>query len=120
MGNVVGSNIFNILGVLGISAMFASGGLDVSQAMIRFDIPVMIAVALACLPIFFTGGIISRGEGVLLLGYYVAYTLYLVLAATQHDALPIFSSTMLWFVIPLTVIAIAIVVYQQLITGKEN
>jgi len=120
VGNVVGSNIFNILGVLGISAMFASGGLDVSQAMIRFDIPVMIAVALACLPIFFTGGIISRGEGVLLLGYYVAYTLYLVLAATQHDALPIFSSTMLWFVIPLTVIAIAIVVYQQLITGKEN
>jgi cation:H+ antiporter len=118
VGNVIGSNIFNILGVLGISALFAADGIDISDSMIRFDIPVMIAVALACLPIFFTGGVISRGEGVLLLGYYIAYTLYLVLAATQHDALPIFSSTMLWFVIPLTVIVLAIVVYQQLMNGK--
>jgi cation:H+ antiporter len=113
VGNVVGSNIFNIMGVLGISALFATDGLDVSQSMITFDIPVMIAVALACLPIFFTGGVISRGEGVLLLGYYVAYTLFLVLAAIQHDSLPIFSSTMLWFVIPLTVIVLCITVYQQ-------
>lgn len=120
VGNIVGSNIFNILGVLGISAMFASGGLDVSQSMIRFDIPVMIAVALACLPIFFTGGVISRGEGVMLLGYYIAYTLYLIFAATRHDALPIFSSVMLWFVIPLTVIVLAIVLYQQFISGKNK
>lgn len=118
VGNVVGSNIFNILGVLGISAMFASGGLDVSLSMIRFDIPVMIAVALACLPIFFTGGVISRGEGLLLIGYYVAYTLYLILAATRYEALPVFSTVMLWFVIPLTVIMLAIVVYQQIINGK--
>ena len=120
VGNVVGSNIFNILGVLGISAMFASGGLDVSLSMIRFDIPVMIAVALACLPIFFTGGVISRGEGLFLLGYYIAYTLYLILAATRHDALPIFSSVMLWFVIPITVIVLGIILYQQFISGKNS
>ena len=94
--------------------MFAADGLDVSQSMITFDIPVMIAVALACLPIFFIGGVITRCEGLLLLGYYIAYTLFLVLAATQHDALPIFSSTMLWFVIPLTVIVLCITVYQQI------
>ena len=106
VGNVVGSNIFNILGVLGISAMFASGGLDISPSMIRFDIPVMIVVALACLPIFFTGGVISRGEGALLFGYYITYTLYLILASSQHDSLPVFSSVMLWFVVPITVIAL--------------
>lgn len=113
VGNVVGSNIFNILGVLGISALFAVDGIDISESLIRFDIPVMIAVALACLPIFFTGGVISRGEGFLLLGYYVVYTFYLILAANQHDALPILSYTMLWFVIPLTVVTLVIVVYQQ-------
>ncbi|REL32883.1 sodium:calcium antiporter [Rhodohalobacter sp. SW132] len=120
VGNVVGSNIFNILGVLGISAMFAADGLNVSEPMIRFDIPVMIAAALACLPIFFTGGVISRGEGLLFLGFYTAYTFYLILAATQHDSLPVFSAVMLWFVIPFTVIILAIVVYQQIISEKRK
>ncbi len=72
VGNVVGSNIFNIMGVLGLASIVAPTGIDVSAAVIRFDIPVMIAVALACLPVFFTGGVISRQEGVLLLAYYVA------------------------------------------------
>ncbi len=91
----------------------AAGGIDISDSLIRFDIPIMIVVALACLPIFFTGVIISRGEGILLLGYYSAYTLYLILAATHHDALPVFSSVMIWYVIPLTVIVLIVTVYQQ-------
>jgi len=106
VGNVVGSNIFNILGVLGISAMIAPAGLGIAESFIGFDLPVMIAVALACLPIFFTGGVISRGEGALLFGYYIAYTLYLILASSQHDALPMFSSVMIWFVVPITVVAL--------------
>lgn len=118
VGNVVGSNVFNILGVLGISALFAAEGIDISDSMIRFDIPVMIAVALACLPIFFTGGIISRKEGALFLGYYIIYTLYLVLAATHHDALPVFSSVMIWFVIPITVLTLAITAWQQFKSGR--
>ena len=119
VGNVIGSNVFNILGVLGISALFAADGIDISDSLIRFDIPVMIAVALACLPIFFTGGIISRGEGILFLGYYAAYTLYLILAATHHDALPVFSSVMLWFVIPFTVIILAVNLYQYFNAIRE-
>jgi cation:H+ antiporter len=108
VGNVVGSNIFNILGVLGVSSLFASGGVEVTDAVIRFDMPVMIAVAFVCLPIFFTGGVISRLEGALLLVYYVAYTLYLVLAASHHDALQTFSPIMLFFVIPLTLVTILV------------
>jgi cation:H+ antiporter len=109
VGNVVGSNIFNILGVLGAASIVAPAGIEVSPALISFDIPVMIAVAFACLPIFFTGGVISRWEGAVLLGYYIAYTLYIILAAAQHEALSMFSSVMLYFAIPLTAITLIIV-----------
>jgi cation:H+ antiporter len=114
VGNVVGSNIFNIMGVLGIASIVAPTGIEVSTAVIRFDIPVMIAAALACLPIFFTGGVISRQEGALLLGYYVAYTLYLVLAASNHDTLPGFSAVMLYFVTPLTIVTMIIIGLREI------
>jgi cation:H+ antiporter len=114
VGNVVGSSIFNIMGVLGLASVIAPTGIAVSTAVIGFDIPVMIAVALACLPIFFTGGVISRQEGGLLLGYYVAYTLYLVLAASHHDALPRFSAVMLFFVIPITVVTMIVIAMMEL------
>ena len=113
VGNVVGSNIFNILGVLGISSLIAPSGIAVSESIIAFDIPLMVAVAIACLPIFFTRGTISRWEGVLFLIYYIAYVAYLVFNATQHDLLPLFNNVMLYFVIPLTVITILVVVFQE-------
>ena len=84
VGNVIGSCLFNILAVTGIAAIVTPSGLDVSPALVRFDIPVMIAVTLACLPIFATGHLITRWEGGLFLAYYLAYVLYLVLAATGH------------------------------------
>ncbi|HEX4937351.1 MAG TPA: calcium/sodium antiporter [Candidatus Kapabacteria bacterium] len=106
VGNVVGSNIFNILSVLGLSSVVAPAGIEVAPAALVFDIPVMIGVALACLPIFFTGYIITRWNGALFLFYYVAYTAYLIMAAIHHDALATFGATMLWFVIPLTAITL--------------
>lgn len=120
VGNVVGSNIFNIMGVLGLASIVAPTGIEISTAVIGFDIPVMIVVALACLPIFFTGGVISRPEGALLLGYYVAYTLYLILAASHHDALPRFSAVMLYFVIPLTLVTLGVVALRELRTRKKG
>ena len=120
VGNVVGSNIFNIMGVLGFTSIIAPTGIEVSTAVIGFDIPVMIAVALSCLPIFFTGGVISRQEGALLLGYYLAYTLYLILAASHHDALPVISSVMLYFILPLTFITLTIVALRELRSRKKS
>ena len=102
VGNVVGSNIFNIVSVLGISSLVSLDGLRVSSQALQFDIPVMIGVAVACLPVFYTGGTISRWEGALFLAYYFAYTGYLVLHATQNGVLGLFHDAMLWFVIPLT------------------
>lgn len=109
VGNVVGSNIFNILGVMGLSALVAREGVPVSDALLGFDVPVMIAAAIACLPVFFTGHIIARWEGGLFLAYYAAYTTYLLLASTGHAALPTFTSSMVWFALPLTAVTLVVV-----------
>ena len=109
VGNVVGSNTFNILGCLGLSGLFAgSGGLLMSPALLNFDIWVMIAVALACLPVFLTGREIARWEGAVFVLYYAAYVAYLILAAQQHDALGPFSAAMMGFVVPITVVALVV------------
>jgi cation:H+ antiporter len=63
VGNVVGSSIFNLLAVLGLSSAVSPEGIGVASAMVNFDIPVAVAVAVACLPIFFTGHLIARWEG---------------------------------------------------------
>jgi cation:H+ antiporter len=113
VGNIIGSNLFNIMGVLALAAIVSTEGIGVSVAAIRFDIPIMIVVAFACLPIFFTGGRISRWEGALLLGYYAAYVLFLIFAAARHDALPGFSAAMLYFAIPLTMVTlVAVAIYE--------
>jgi len=109
VGNVVGSNLFNLLWVLGAAAAVGKGGVAVSPAALRFDIPVMIAVAIACLPIFANGHRIARWEGLLFLGAYVGYTAYVVLAATEHDHLPAYSAAMRWFVLPLVGVTVAVV-----------
>lgn len=114
VGNVVGSNLFNILGVLGLSALLAPAGIAVSSAALHFDLPVMVAVALVCLPIFFTDHRIDRWEGVVFLGYYLAYTSYLILEATAHAALPTFSAVMLLFVLPLTFLTLVVLTARAL------
>jgi cation:H+ antiporter len=114
VGNVVGSNIFNVLSVLGLTALVAPAGVGVAASALTFDIPVMIAVAVACLPIFFTGHTIARWEGVLFLGYHVAYTTYLVLHATSHAALAPFGTAMAWFALPLTAVTLVVLVVRTL------
>lgn len=109
VGNVVGSNVFNLLAVLGVGSVVAPSGIPVTPGALTFDIPVMIAVATACLPVFFVGYRIERWEGLLFLAYYVAYLAYLILTATAHEAVPAFRSAMLYFALPLTVVTFAVV-----------
>lgn len=114
VGNVVGSNTFNILGCLGLSGLFSGNlGLVLAPSLIAFDIWVMLAVALACLPVFLSGREIARWEGGLFLVYYIAYAAYLILAAQQHDALPAFSAVMLGFVVPLTIVTLVVVLIRR-------
>jgi cation:H+ antiporter len=108
VGNVVGSNIANILFVFGVTGVVAPHGIEVPSSALQFDIPVMIAVAISCLPVFFIGGRIARWEGALYLGYYVAFVLYLILEAGHHAALPAFNNIMWLFVLPLTAITLLV------------
>jgi cation:H+ antiporter len=111
VGNVVGSNIFNALGVLGIAGVVAPDGLPAAPVLPAFDLPLMLAVAAACLPIFLSGRRIDRWEGFLFLAAHAAYTAFLVLDATGHAGAAGYRGVMLSFVIPLlgaTVAAIAL------------
>lgn len=113
VGNVVGSNIFNITGVLGLSSLLASSGIGVHPSILAFDMPVMIGVLIACLPIFFTGNLIARWEGVLFLAAYALYVGYLVLAASNHDALATFGPAMAWGVLPAIALTLAIFSWRE-------
>ena len=73
VGNVLGSNLLNLLAVLGLAGAVGSSAIPVNPSAFAFDLPVMLAVAFVCLPVFWTGARIDRWEGVLLLGYYAAY-----------------------------------------------
>lgn len=81
VGNVIGSNVFNLLGVLGASALVSAEGLNIPESVSRFDFPIAILVAVICWPIFATGREVSRLEGFVLLSGYAAYTVYLFYAA---------------------------------------
>ena len=85
VGNVIGSNIFNIFSVLGFTALVAPQGVHVAEAALKFDIPVMTAVAIACLPVFFRKHLISRWEGGLFLFYYICL-LYTSDAADERSS----------------------------------
>jgi cation:H+ antiporter len=113
VGNVIGSNLFNILVVMGFTGVVAPQSIPVPPSALAFDLPVMLAVAVACLPVFFIGGRISRWEGGLFTGYYAAYTLYIILSSTQHTALRTFQNVMQFFVLPLTAITLLALAAQS-------
>ena len=94
--------------------MVSGSGLTVPPSLLAFDLPVMIAVAVACLPVLFTGHLIARWEGALFLAYYVFYTTYLVLWAQDHDGLDEYTWVMRTVVIPLTAITLTVVAWREL------
>ena len=75
VGNVLGSNIFNILAVLGIAAIIQP--LQVNSASLRIDMPVMLFFSIFLIPIITWKCVLTRGQGVLLLIGYCAYVFWL-------------------------------------------
>lgn len=98
IGNVVGSNIFNILSVLGFSSI--ASPINVQASALQVDLPVMIGVAIICLPVFFTGLLILRWEGLVFFSLYALYTIYLVLSSSDSSALPAYSKVVCFGVLP--------------------
>ncbi|MGV3482859.1 MAG: sodium:calcium antiporter, partial [Planctomycetaceae bacterium] len=77
----------------------------------------MVAVAAACLPIFFTGHVIARWEGALFLLYYVLYTALIVFSARMPAHAGTFTNVLLMSAIPLTVLGLAASLVRHLRQG---
>lgn len=71
LGNVIGSNMFNLLGIMGVASLF--GTIPVDPEILRFDIWVMLAASLVLIPFVFMKVNISRIWGVILTAAYIAY-----------------------------------------------
>lgn len=119
VGNVVGSNLFNLLAVLGLVGLVSPEGVPVASHLLNFDLVIMVGVAIACLPIFFTGHLIARWEGALFLGYYVAYMAYVLLAAQGDGRVAIMQDALIYFALPLTVVTLLILTWRAWRNGGE-
>ncbi|MCH9609176.1 MAG: hypothetical protein S4CHLAM45_03980 [Chlamydiales bacterium] len=109
IGNVIGSNLFNLLAVAGFSALLASDGIAIDSKVLSFDLPVMLAAAIATFPLAITGHIIARWEGFVLLGFYALYMVCLLFPSF----LPLFTMAFYFFILPLTILVIIITLYRH-------
>jgi len=112
IGNIVGSCVFNsfgVIGLVGLAALITGGAtLVVPTDIMQFDLWVMLAASLACLPVFMTGRTIARWEGALFLGYYIAYVTYLVMVTQRFGGVGAFADAIVQFVLPLTVVTLLV------------
>jgi cation:H+ antiporter len=79
VGNLLGSSIYNILVILGLTCLVAPGGVPVERQLMSVDILLMTGVMLGAVPVFWTGRRVSRLEGGLGIAIYLAYLLSFVL-----------------------------------------
>lgn len=80
VGNLLGSSVYNVLFILGVTALLPTGGIAVETSLVVIDIPVMVAAAIACVPVFISGHRIRRLEGAAFVVAYLAYLTYLLIA----------------------------------------
>ncbi|MBO4982353.1 MAG: calcium/sodium antiporter [Lachnospiraceae bacterium] len=82
IGNIVGSNILNILIILGLTAAIVA--IPVAKSTVRYEIPYMILITLLLLGVGYTGNVVSYGEGILLWAAFLCYLGYLFLMAKKN------------------------------------
>ena len=114
LGNIVGSNIFNIGLVLGLPAIIFPGGIRVPRDAITMDLPILLAAVVLLTAFAFTGLVIARWEGALFFVLYLVYVSYLVLDSIGSEAAPIIGSIMVWFVLPALAAAVIAVFAHKL------
>ncbi|MFO7548774.1 MAG: calcium/sodium antiporter [Acidimicrobiia bacterium] len=112
VGNVIGSNLFNLLIVLGTTATILP--VPASIAARTVDLPVMTVVAVACLPVFFTGHRVSRWEGWVFLAGYLGYATYLVLRGIGSPVASDLGTALAVFTLPPLLLTLAVLAVRQL------
>jgi len=113
VGSIVGSNILNILSVIGISGLFIAG-IPVQDSLIRIDLVVLLGISLLCAPFFFSGKIISRLEGGILFSGYLLYLFYLYLDSIESDLMVMFADIVLFGLVPLVVLIALFELFREL------
>lgn len=113
VGNIVGSNIFNVLGVLGVTCMASPQSIPLTDNILYFDVLVMIAISIVCLPFFTTGHKIARWEGIY---FIIQYTIYIAILIYRTESRPIYKPVWIasfLFILPAVTITIATIVMRK-------
>ncbi|MUL83442.1 hypothetical protein FZI95_26680 [Mycobacterium sp. CBMA247] len=82
MGNLLGSSVYNILLILGVTCLVPANGLALTHNLVWIDIPLMVVASLACIPIFVSGRRVHRAEGAAMVAAYLGYLAFLL---TTHS-----------------------------------
>lgn len=114
VANVMGSNLYNIFLTMGLTLLITPNILAVSVQAIHFDLPFMIAISVACIPIFIADFNITRSDGSLFLFYYTGYIIYLILGAMQSPYKEYTELAMFMVIIPSTLIYMGVRLYLYL------
>ncbi len=119
IGNVVGSNIMNILIILGITALVAP--LIVERSAVKVDMPVMLGATLLLLPFGMVGSNVDRIEGLTLLAVFAGYMIYLFRQAMRSrdeeaENRPTYGQGNVWTMVFLTALGLALIVFGSKLT----
>jgi cation:H+ antiporter len=82
IGNLIGSSIFNLTMILGVTMLFSPGAILIGPELVYIDLPLMVAVSFICGPLMTSGRMLSRREGTGFVIAYVAYLSYLIVTRT--------------------------------------
>ena len=121
IGNVVGSCLLNQLLVLSSCSLLAgTNGLEVEPILIQRDLPIMVITTIACMPIFWTQGKISRSEGATLLGLYILYLTDQVLLLTFPDFIYNFRIIIICIILTIIILTVFATVRYGYLTRKKS
>jgi cation:H+ antiporter len=112
VGNVTGSCIFNMFGILGAAAVAAPAGVDVALGVRTFDLPVMLTVTLVTMLLLVTDRVLERWEGALLVLYYIVYMVQLGFDAVDHPRQELWALAVRFYVLPLGLVVLSVLLHR--------
>ena len=116
IGNVVGSNIMNVLVILGLAAAITP--IAVAKTTVRYEIPFMLVITLLLMGFGYLGGSVNLWEGIILWVLFISYLLYMLwLAKTgQAESEEIEVKGSLWKLLAMVVIGLVLIVWGSDVT----
>ena len=116
IGNVVGSNILNVLVILGLASAITP--IAVAKTTVRYEIPFMLVITLLLMGAGFLGGTVNLWEGIILWVFFIAYLLYMLwLAKTgQAESEEIEVKGSLWKMLAMVVVGLVLIVFGSDVT----